>query len=273
MAQYKVPQDVEADDKLLGPFSFRQFLYLLIAAGFIALAVVLFKIFPLLALIPLPPALLLIVLALPLRKDQPMETYLAAIVSYYTKPHTRFWTPGQRESTIQITAPKIVESDQRSKNITGEEATHRLSFLADIVDSGGRAVQNSNIRDDIAAEADATPDIFEDHHFETLDSTIIKGEENHHQEVIQEMRDAIDREEQITFNSPTIILPDSAPEKQPVAQNAAPTITVSPPPSPKPPQHSIIELTNNPDYSISTIAKEAKRIKGKEDGEIFISLH
>jgi hypothetical protein len=24
MAQYKVPQDVEADDKLIGPFSFRQ---------------------------------------------------------------------------------------------------------------------------------------------------------------------------------------------------------------------------------------------------------
>ena len=33
MAVYKVPQDVEADDKLIGPFSFRQFIYLLIVAG------------------------------------------------------------------------------------------------------------------------------------------------------------------------------------------------------------------------------------------------
>ncbi|TAL14698.1 hypothetical protein EPN95_02230, partial [Patescibacteria group bacterium] len=32
MAQYKVPQDVEADDKLIGPFSFRQFVYLIIVA-------------------------------------------------------------------------------------------------------------------------------------------------------------------------------------------------------------------------------------------------
>ena len=31
MATYKVPQDVEAEDKLLGPFTFRQFIYLLIA--------------------------------------------------------------------------------------------------------------------------------------------------------------------------------------------------------------------------------------------------
>lgn len=46
MAQYKVPQDVEADDKLLGPFSFRQFIYLLIAGGMIALALDYFKFFP-----------------------------------------------------------------------------------------------------------------------------------------------------------------------------------------------------------------------------------
>ena len=38
MAVYKVPQDVEADDKLLGPFSFKQFVFLIVAVGMIALA-------------------------------------------------------------------------------------------------------------------------------------------------------------------------------------------------------------------------------------------
>ncbi len=37
MAVYKVPQDVEAEDKLLGPFSMRQFIYLIIAAMGIAI--------------------------------------------------------------------------------------------------------------------------------------------------------------------------------------------------------------------------------------------
>ena len=46
MAQYKVPQDVEADDKLLGPFNFRQFIYLLIVAALIALAWALGQLFP-----------------------------------------------------------------------------------------------------------------------------------------------------------------------------------------------------------------------------------
>ena len=83
MAQYKVPQDVEADDKLLGPFNFRQFIYLLIVAALIALAWALFQIFPLLAIFPIFPAGFLLILALPLRKDQPMETYIATKLKEY----------------------------------------------------------------------------------------------------------------------------------------------------------------------------------------------
>ena len=36
---------------------------------------------------------------------------------------------------------------------------------------------------------------------------------------------------------------------------------------------SMKNLAENKDYSIETIAKEAKRIKGKEEGEVFIALH
>ena len=100
MANYKVPQDVEADDKLLGPFTFRQFIYLMIVFGCVVLATGLFQIFPLLAVIPVPVGLFFIVLALPIKKDQPMETYLAAILTYHLKPKNRLWMPGQSESTI-----------------------------------------------------------------------------------------------------------------------------------------------------------------------------
>ena len=80
MAQYKVPQDVEADDKLLGPFSFRQFVYLLIAGGLIALAVGLFQLFPLLAIIPLPPVLLFVALALPLKSFLLREVTISTLL-------------------------------------------------------------------------------------------------------------------------------------------------------------------------------------------------
>jgi len=41
----------------------------------------------------------------------------------------------------------------------------------------------------------------------------------------------------------------------------------------KPTNPSIMELANNTDYSVATIAKEANRIKEREEGEVFISLH
>ena len=302
MAQYKVPQDVEADDKLLGPFNFRQFIYLLIAAGLIALAVLLFRIFPLLAIIPVPPILLLCALALPLKKDQPMETYLAAIVSYYLKPRTRTWTPGQRESTIAITAPKIVE-ENRTRNISGEEATHRLSFLADIVDTGGYAIKgvaNNSMRDDLVAEANATADMFENNHFDRLNDTISRDETTRHAAVVREMQEAIAKTE--SFTSPSGAAPAISRHSDPTSAPAAasprandiykssavvqPTMPpveksapapVAPKPTEKPlenpPKPSIIELANNPDFSVATIASEAKRINRKEEGEVFISLH
>ncbi len=308
MAQYKVPQDVEADDKLIGPFSFRQFVYLLIAGGLVALAVGLFRIFPLLAIIPLLPTLLFLALALPIKKDQPMETYLAAIVSYYVKPRTRLWVPGQKESTIMITAPKIVE-DNRVRDISSEEATHRLSFLADIVDSQGYAIRGTGegpIKDDLIAEANATVDMFETNHFDNLEDTIVRDEMARHDEVIKEMREAIKANEDITrantritkendsislkgqntksefsfgstepdFNSRAVVQPNSpvvthVMEKSNTVRRRADNGGLENNPKP-----SIIELANNTEYSVATIAKEAKRINNRKDeGEVFISLH
>ena len=312
MAQYKVPQDVEADDKLLGPFSFRQFVYLLIAGGLIALSVALFQLFPLLVIIPLPFILLLGALALPLKKDQPMETYLAAIVSYYLKPRTRRWTPGQRETTITITAPKKKDDDTRTRDITGEEATHRLSFLADIVDTEGYAIKGGTakqIDDAIVMEANTANDIFESNHFDNLENTIAKDENVQRQRIMQEMRDTIEQIEKTgtpvkaqlvansqnvnvtatapvavkqnvsrvvnndaKFNSPVVVMPDL----KTTAQNIKKTNTkVQPTKKNKQilAKPSIIELANNPDYSIATISKEANRLKERDEGEVFISLH
>lgn len=196
MATHKVPQDVEADDKLLGPFTFRQFIYLMVVFGLVMLAVGLFQIFPLLVIIPLPFIIFFTVLALPLKKDQPMETYVAALVSFYTKPNRRYWVPGQSESTIQITAPKKVEAP-RARNITQDEASHRLSFLADIVDSEGRSIKNTNsiMRDDLYAEASNTADMFDYNNTENyaLNQMINQQQIEHRAAVVNQMRDAIKR--------------------------------------------------------------------------------
>lgn len=145
MATYKVPQDVEADDKLLGPFSFRQFVYLIIVAAAIGIAWMLAQIFVGLVIIPMPIIIFFGALALPLKKDQPMETYLAAVFSFYfIKPRKRTWQPDGIESLVEITAPRQVEPE-RTKDITQHEASARLSYLTDIIDSRGWAVRGTGI--------------------------------------------------------------------------------------------------------------------------------
>lgn len=168
MAVYKVPQDVEADDKLIGPFSFRQFIYLIIVALSLAFAWGLAHIAIPLIIIPLPLVVFFGALALPLRKDQPMEIFMAAMVAFYLKPHRRFWDPDGVDSLIEITAPKIVEPS-RVKDISGDEAERRFGYLAAVVDSQGWAVRgtgaqmpNSAMNSDVFFEAQQIQDVLEE---------------------------------------------------------------------------------------------------------------
>lgn len=244
MAQYKVPQDVEAEDKLLGPFTFRQFIYLIIAIACLAAAWGLFQLFPLLAILPLPFAGFFAVLALPLKKDQPMETYLAAVISYHLKPHKRLWNAGQRESTILITAPKTVEKP-RARNITQEEASHRLSFLADIIDTEGYSIRNganSAIRDEYIAEANQATDILDTSTTGNFDRMIATEQRDRHADLVAQMRTAIANTEAATASAEQDAYPDRAVINPTAAQQAR-----------------LNQLANS-SFSVQTIQNQANRL-------------
>lgn len=167
MAVYKVPQDVEADDKLIGPFSFRQFIYLIVVAISIAMAWGLSRLFLPLAVIPLPFIIFFAALALPLRKDQPMETYLSAVVSFYfLKSRKRLWQPDGIDSFVTIIPPKDADKIY-TKELDENEATKRLSYLADLVDTHGWAIRgagatpDTSISSDLYYESQQTPDMMD----------------------------------------------------------------------------------------------------------------
>lgn len=228
MATYKVPQDVEADDKLIGPFSFRQFIYLIIVALLGVAAWGLSQLFIALVVVPLPAILLFGALALPLRKDQPMEIYMAAMVSFYLKPRNRLWDPEGIESVIEISAPKVVE-EQRTKDLSQTEAAQRLSYLADIVDSGGWAIRGVSgsagtaMNNDIYLEAQGATDILDTNTTvaHTFDQMMLQSTERMHEEARQRMMQA-------TMPQP--------PAPAPVAAPAAPTmgqVAIAPQPQPQ----------------------------------------
>ena len=167
MAEHKVPQDVEADDKLIGPFSFRQFVYLMIAAGAGFLAFLLGRIAVPLAFIPAPICLFFLVIALPLRKDQPTEIYLAALIKYMFKPRVRIWQADGEKPLVEISNP-VVDDAPKVKDLAGDEVSRRLSFLANLSDTQGWSTRgvampnNTNLTDEFAADAVNAQDMLED---------------------------------------------------------------------------------------------------------------
>jgi hypothetical protein len=240
MAQYKVPQDVEADDKLIGPFSFRQFIYLIIVVLSGIAAWGLSKLlFPLL-IIPLPVIVFFGALALPLRKDQPMEIYMAAMVSFFLKPHRRIWQADGIDSLIEITVPKVVEI-QRVKDITRGEAEQRFGYLAELVDSQGWAVRgvgiqapNSAMTSDAYFAAQQTEDVLDN-------STNIAQDFNHKLEESDAKRrkDLVSRMHDQALTPPTqaspapvIIVPATPPTSQTPATTTIPQVSTSDPQTP-----------------------------------------
>lgn len=322
MSVYKVPQDVEAEDKLLGPFTFRQFIYLIVVAIAGLLAWGLSRIFIGLIVIPMPVMIFFLILALPLKKDQPMETYLSAVVRFWLKPRRRVWDPEGNVTTVEITAPTTA-AEHLTKDFSGSEASQRLAYLAQIVDTGGwasrgltSATDNVNLSDTLVAEAQSAEDMLDSSASvsQNLEDMITKTDTANKQAMIAQMHATLQQTQQPQVASvaqpripvttpqatPTMLLPTAT---QPPVNNDTPSnVSFNPYPSaihqkvispsgpaatppaateeekpqassPETVSPDIMRLATSKDLSISTIAREAQRLRDKEAGEeVVISL-
>ena len=321
MATYKVPQDVEAEDKLLGPFTFRQFIYLIVVAIAGLLAWGLSRIFIGLVVIPLPIMAFFLILALPIKKDQPMETYLSAVVRFWLKPRRRIWDPEGNVTTVEITAPTSAE-EHLTKDFSGSEASQRLAYLAQIVDTGGwasrgltSATDNVNLSDTLVAEAQSAEDVFDTSASvsQNLESMITITDAANKQAMLAQMQATLQQTQQPQTvpssqtqaappvnpqPAPTVPPPvmTQQPADEPVTDSIPNNISFNPYPSaihqkvispsgttpatpaiteeekpqassPETVSPDIIRLATSKDLSISTIAREAQRLRDKEAGE------
>ncbi|MEI6581536.1 MAG: PrgI family protein [bacterium] len=92
MGQYKVPLDIEAEDKILGPLSLRQFIYVIIGLLWAGLMWLLFsKIIVLMILLIVPITGFFLLLGFGRRQEQNFESYFVAVLQYFVVPRIRVW--------------------------------------------------------------------------------------------------------------------------------------------------------------------------------------
>jgi len=196
MSQYTIPQDVETEDKVIGPFGMRQLIYLGITAGMIAFAYGLFMLSPVLVVIPVPVALFFLIIALPLKKDQPMENWVAAIIKFRLKPQKRIWQNDGQESFINI--EEAMEVDEVViKDIVGEEAERRISFLSQLVDSEGWVTRGINtpigaptsaVSNDVMMESNNVIDMFDSTHSAAVGSELAQSQTSYREALMSQMQ-------------------------------------------------------------------------------------
>lgn len=179
--QYKVPQNIDIEDKVVGPLTIRQFLIILVTAGII-LILNLFLSFlgPIFYMIAFLIGALGIGLAFFKYGDQNAEIFVISAFKTFTNPRKRVW---QKEAPKQSTVsdrekaePKKEEEEYVSTRTNVSEARSHLEKLAEVVDSGGYSALQKNIPPTTSGEA---PDLLAkterpDESFEQLVSEVTK---------------------------------------------------------------------------------------------------
>lgn len=313
MAQYKVLQDIEAEDKLLGPLSLRQFIY---AAITVALGFVAFRLFMtsawFLGFIFVPPALFFGLLAAPIGDNQSSEIWLLAKIRFFLKPRLRIWDQSGVQQLVTITVPKK-EIKQLTKGYSDDEVKSRLKTLSATLDTRGWVVKNAtNVYSygqgdddrllDISASdipaimVEPTTDMLDTNtnpRAQSMDQLISKSAAQHRQKIDENIKQfaknaaaqfpqVTQKDEQELLDK--IKLRQSQPSElgshlkviQPLGENTQQK-PVARPQQPVTPtvNPAILNLVNNSDgLSVKTIAGEAERIKKRDDdNEVVISLH
>lgn len=143
MATYKVIQDIESEDKLLGPLSPRQFAYGAVTAFcawmcYVSIA----RGAPFLVVIFIPPGLLAAFFAFPWGREQSTEVWALARVRFLFKPRKRIWNQTGVRELVTITVPKRIEKTY-TDGLSQNEVKSRLQALATTIDSRGWAIKNT----------------------------------------------------------------------------------------------------------------------------------
>lgn len=117
MQQYQVPQYINIEDKIIGPLTLKQFLYLLGGGAVAVIAWLLFNTF-LFVIAATPVVALSIALAFLKINARPFATVLTNGIAFYLKPRLYIWKrsptkaahPASAAPPSQLRTPSLTES-------------------------------------------------------------------------------------------------------------------------------------------------------------------
>ncbi len=134
--QFKVPQNIDMADRIVGPLTLVQFLYLLVGGIvvyflFTTVAPVSFGIF---LLIAVPVVVFVLALTFLKIQDQTFGKFVHAFAVYITKPKARIWFKEGIDANLIITPDKVQKSTAVEHKTVNKS---QLDRLVQVLDTGG----------------------------------------------------------------------------------------------------------------------------------------
>lgn len=130
LMRFEVPQFIDVEDKLLGPFSFKQFLYL---AGGAGICYTIIHFLPIYIGIPLALPVAGFALALVFYKpnNRPFMKMVESVINYFLKARFYLWQQKQQtKKTIQPTEKMPEQTDTKNQGSIKD-----ISWSLDILDT------------------------------------------------------------------------------------------------------------------------------------------
>ncbi len=143
--QFKVPQNIDMEDKIIGPLTLLQFIYLVIG-GVILYATIKAGDTVMIAFVGIPVALLALALCFVKIQDQPFSKFVVSLVFFLTRPKIRVWNKQtELEEIPQAQAPQAVKTLKIPMGKKVEKS--ELEKLSQVIDTRGWAgISNENVK-------------------------------------------------------------------------------------------------------------------------------
>ena len=153
--QFQVPQKIDLEDKVIGPFTIKQFFYLL-AGGMLDYIWLRFFSLGIAIILILPTSIFFIAMAVARVQDQPFPKFLGSLILFMFKPKQRTWGRG-------APMPKLVISKGEGQKVIQPSANQptkgELEKLSAILDTKGWSKNDSEIKERVVSQPEVKPKV------------------------------------------------------------------------------------------------------------------
>jgi len=145
LLQYKIPQNVGIEDKIVGPLTLRQLIYMAVGGGvsYVLFAIMskLYELNIIEYILIAAPAVISAALALIKINSLSLSKYILLVIEFAMKPKKRLWDHRGISSTVSpnlyTTSTSTQKKDSKKINEVQNNKNVNLSDLSKILDSGG----------------------------------------------------------------------------------------------------------------------------------------